>query len=365
MIIIISEDLLEFCDSDPNFIDCLEMLMLAYIEGQHLLVIAPKVAKRLSGDSRFSERTSKSLKYYFIHSACESQTILKYFSCAIEVVPSFFEECCYFNPINNTHIRQIKSSAFTDSANIQETVLLGENLSDAYLYEIIGDYFIKEIGLNNISVRCERLGGGGNTTHQLYEEIYKTRNKICVCFLDSDKKSPSSPIGDTSKTVKSFHAKEKNKNLKCSYHISYDFLELENILPLTFYINNFDFPDNEPNCNRYPIKTLSSEAVLFFDFKNGVYCRKICGEQPHQKYWRKQLLFECFDKCPNIGNHDDCKNSKLIGGFGSDILEKFMSYYKSNEVGDLIDSSSLEIFWFEIGHVVANWCSGQKKIRAI
>lgn len=363
MIIKLSKDFINNLHLDQYSLTCLDMLMLAYREGRHQIVILPIDVKNIFNIDKLSSTTKTSLLHYYRHFSNQSLELLKLFPCAIEVISSNSSEKCYFEPKTETFFSQVKSSELADSSKIQNTILLGENLSDVELYKLMGNYYINKEKIKYMRIITDDLSGGGNTTDKSYESIFIKRDKFCVCLLDSDKKSSESRIGHTAIKVFKFHNSQKSKNHKCLFYIPTEFHELENLLPIEFY-SDYYLKNEGDDSNRYAIKTINSSSIMYFDYKEGLLC-KICNEtKPHSKFWSRELLIECFDQCPHKGQNN-C-NHKIIDGFGKHILDDFLDYIKGKDLDVIIGKfPSIIKHWEDIGQFVANWCCGGTPVRII
>jgi hypothetical protein len=105
---------------------------------------------------------------------------------------------------------------FHDSALIQKTFFLTENLSDATFYRRVAKIYLRWKKLKGIKIIFQPQLGGGATTARTYQLIQDRQEHFCLCFLDSDKKSPNSPLGETAKAVKRID--DLNKPL-CEYFV--------------------------------------------------------------------------------------------------------------------------------------------------
>jgi hypothetical protein len=373
MLIHLNDSLIDNRGTDLHFYDCIRMIMLAYKEGSHIIVLRPKNVKKLLNDVRINGTTKQILKHYQNHTSKHAKIFFKYFALTIEIVPSDSPENFFCDITTRLEIRQVCSKHFSESSNIQRTIILGENQDDSVVYGLIGKYYLKKNGLDANTLRTDERFGGGNTTNRCYKTIYDGCEAFCLCILDCDQKTPDGSIGDTAKFVKKFHDKNHPKNKKCSYYIL-NVLEIENILPPSFYkIQYQDDLNKKPILQR--LDDLPFANIKYFDFKKGIRCEKLHNGMSYAKYWRNVLSIDCTpdeDAMEKINKKQPCgleesSNCKIIKGFGNDVLNDFIEYQKTADLFSVVSDSTAEIAteWLKLGQVVACFCCGGNKIRAI
>ena len=112
-----------------------------------------------------------------------------------------------------------------------KTCLLGENTSDCKWFIRMGKYYALREGFGS-HLSFEEILGGGDTTGKLYSNILKDCRKLCLCIVDSDRKSYNSVLGNTAKKVQ-----VKDKELRALQNCKYvtcqilEVHEIENLLP--------------------------------------------------------------------------------------------------------------------------------------
>ena len=366
MLFIINKDFIEDRNIDPYFYEFLDILMLAYQEGNHLVVMRPALASCLIGDNKVYDKTKKILMHYYNHTAKQANNYLNYFNVSVEIISSLKQRSCYSDIDTRNEFRQMKSSDFIKSVNIQHTILLGENNTDSIVYKMFGQYFLDKNRINSLYINCSNQAGGGSTTHQSYQEIYEANDRFCLCILDSDKKTPDSSIGNTAKKVVIFHEKGGNTNLRCSWLISEKVLEIENLLPSQFYLDEFVDDVNKSNIYK-SLKDLEGIACNFFDFKNGVKCIRLHNDLAYAEFWNGLLKINCDDNCEYEFEDKDCCSIKAIKGYGAKVLDQFVIYASKNNLVNVFDNED-DFFseeWTKMGSQIASFCCGDNAKRAI
>jgi hypothetical protein len=83
---------------------------------------------------------------------------------------------------------------FDTSAKVQPTILLGENLSDVGILQLIAKAALAARRLQHLPIACDGRGGGGSSISQSLASI-AAENKQCNCVVDSDKAYPAGALG--------------------------------------------------------------------------------------------------------------------------------------------------------------------------
>ncbi|MFO0761480.1 MAG: hypothetical protein U0359_33685 [Byssovorax sp.] len=84
---------------------------------------------------------------------------------------------------------------FSDFERLGRTILLGENLTDAELYDVMGRAFMAHRGFRH-RLAFERRGGGGSTLAAAFLEAAKD-GRILLAVADSDRTHPQAGVGGT------------------------------------------------------------------------------------------------------------------------------------------------------------------------
>lgn len=79
-------------------------------------------------------------------------------------------------------------------------MILGENLRDAALVIKMAEVYGISAGLSGVTVRFRPDGGGGSTTAVSFRQ-YRDDPRLCVCVVDSDRRSAGEEVGDTASAV--------------------------------------------------------------------------------------------------------------------------------------------------------------------
>ncbi len=375
MLLVLHDSLANALDLN-TVLEALEMIALARREGKHLVFAKRDVLKSLLNCSALSKRTRQVYSKIYAQLA-EMQVYLQTFTRRVEVIAldtglsSRMERHC--------KVISVPARYFCDSALIQKPVLMTENLDDATLYQTITKIYLKWKKLNGIAILFEPYAGGGSTTEKAYKLIQDKQERFCLCLLDSDKKSPNSPLGNTAKGVK----KIDNSNQPLCEYLILGVREIENLIPTQLYslVSSGDI-------NRMPSvhfleqleKTSLAEARKYLDIKNGLKLNDILQaskNSPFSKDWINWLKNvsaldiaikkTCLkNKACLKGKNCDCI---ITTGLGDKILEAVIKVIETptkdqptqQKIVEMVDPL-LKAEWEPIGEMITAWCCRTSRI---
>ena len=234
---------------------------------------------------------------------------------------------------------------FSDSKNIQESLLLCESSKDGNFYEFIGMAYMSYINMKNISIELDNLsplsGGNGHLIYEARATSKSNARRLAFCILDSDKVAPVCSLGSTAKKVIEIHNKYLPVFMDCYVLES---REIENILPFEFI---------EIVCGANPnkfqiVKSLKfiltstelKEIYPFVDLKNGTFLNgliKRVADSTSIEFWksRAQIIIKQNSKCienwscvtqDKKGKECTCSISQGLG----EILEDIIKYIQDD-----------------------------------
>ncbi len=376
MLLVLHDSLANALDLN-TVLEALEMIALARREGKHLVFAKRDVLKSLLNCSALSKRTRQVYSKIYAQLA-EMQVYLQTFTRRVEVIAldtglsSRLEKHC--------KVISVPARYFCDSALIQKTVLLTENLDDATLYQTITQIYLKWNKLKGIAILFEAYAGGGSTTEKAYQLIQDKQERFCLCLLDSDKKSPNSPLGNTAKDVKKI---ENTNQPLCEYFIV-GVREIENLIPTQLYSTVSSGDVNRMPCVHFLEqleKTSIAEARKYLDIKNGLKLNEILQaskNSPFSKDWMnwlnnvsslniKYIKKTCLkNKACLKGKNCDCI---ITTGLGDKILEAVIKVIETptkdqptqQKIVEMVDPL-LKAEWEPIGEMITAWCCRTSRI---
>ncbi|MCP4373882.1 MAG: hypothetical protein GY797_38135 [Deltaproteobacteria bacterium] len=261
---------------------------------------------------------------------------------------------------------------FTDISYFSRSILLAENLNDAQIYIHIANTYLVMNKMGVIKLHYALQGGGGSTTVNEYREIQERKERLCLCLLDNDKKTPHCGLGDTAKKVKD---SDDPRCLFTEYYII-GARDIENLFP-TSILSNID--RGMRNSTISFLETIEAsndvESRFYFDMKKGLKLSEIyhCSENSNfYKYWspvieKTKVTDDLSCKQPiSCSTASEC-SCILVNGFGDNLVEYWLeNHITPHKLAETISSQPhLKKRWEDIGRVVVGWCCGANKMSVI
>lgn len=250
-----------------------------------------------------------------------------------------------------------------------ETYVIGENLSDAIVFDILIDYFASFNRLKNVTRCFYPLMGGGDTTCKVYENECENQHHFCLIITDGDFKLPceeGKEIEMLEKDSTPYKVLEIHKayqsNVSEFYPMHY-VSEIENLIPKGIY--------STYGANGQQSIVLNHE-YSFFDMKKGLDYYRL-RMHDHYDYWTALYAgdadFSVFDALS--AQHasfetfrEVAKGKTVLPGWGSDILKKILDNpilvkaMRKTQRANLYESQHKE--WMKIGELMFNWTCAQE-----
>lgn len=341
-------------------------LFCAYREGKHLLFSDEAFLQQVSKHTEFGSLTcntamnliSKTIEYKQLKSK------LTYY-CKVDLSNN-----------SNTAIHQqedffvVGYAYFNDTANIQVSKLLCEDINDAKLYNLISKHYRQTNGFNGIDIKFEFLNGGGaNIKHNF--DMIKSSDRFCLCLLDSDKKHPKSGVGSTAAKFN-----PANDSATCKHYIMEPH-EIESLIPLE--VIEQGLKDKIIN-NKYLFAYEQTSALtaykpitkLYFDHKEGltIHGALKIDHKYRDDFWQEALLnSKNLKRKGCLTNlHCECDPPCIaIPGFGTGLLDagtEIINKMTHIKIAELFPKIILEQ-WFKIGLDLTSWgCTSSSRARS-
>ena len=353
-------------------INSLINLSIAWREGKHIVTGSRETLDYIRNNAKLSPKQRGCFDHMYkdttVHGALKSQ-LLRH----IEAVAGLsLPELKHFG--DKKTIR-LPLEFFHDSETIQKTVLLTENVNDQLLYGIMLSVFMCSKNISGSYCSHEPIGGGGSTTQNPYKTYQNSMNRLCLCILDSDRKFPKGPIGNTARSVKDIDVDDKPH----TELMILDSREIENLIPTKLLkempSQNHSFGES---IVRLELIEESNSGWLrnFLDFKKGTKLGKILllGHNTDEyKAWK-----DYFDTIDLNTINKNCINSKsCMKNESNNNCECFISLpFCEGILGmscEHLDSMSPEKImeclckytkpeWEKIGGLIFAWCfAGPKR----
>ena len=324
-------------DEESLVLNCITNILIGYYEGNHLLIANDPVFNAFK-DIVTEDRAKRAIRYLENHSSYEYDVDWK-----VKVVLD--------NADPNKH--EIDLSFFERTSTIQPTKLIGEHLNDAFFYYYIMCSMINIKDIVENTAYIPDLGGGSSSVDKI-NYLYKRNDSFNLGIFDSDKKYPE----------------DKNKErlaIKISGIDIINVLEVENLIPLTFVIKLH----NDKKNLLQQINRNCPELLDYYDFKDGLFYK----EEYEQKYL--DFLKEQFEKTHPKGSKFNKFISKekskspdkpiiVFPSIGKNILKSFVEETNVNSnktinFGLFDNDPRLFDEWNRIARLVYTYTCSRKK----
>lgn len=278
----------------------------------------------------------------------------------------------------NCRVIRLSASYLADPSLIDKAVLLCENLTDTHLYMHPSEAYLHWSNIGHITLRYDPRLGGGQTTSNVYESIRCASNRLCLCIVESDRKTPNDDLGGTARAARAVHCRG-NQPL-CELLILEE-RAVENIIPTVMFQNALS-SDNSRMLGVLFLENLESTAFAgaraYLDMKHGLKLGEIMHAPRNShfvNYWMpvaRALRGKAATVDPRCWATPRCDTSTdcccaLAPGLGESILEdvcEFLVCKSSAKKAEMVPNH-LRPRWETIGQLVVAWCCGSLPMRAL
>lgn len=251
-----------------------------------------------------------------------------------------------------------------------QTKLITENLLDAYFFDYIAHFYLREKRFTGgVAITFEATPGGGSTTCDVVRHEILENRRFCLVIVDGDKKCPKQKkCGDTAKKIVDVINQYPSK--LCNHYIMEKVMEVENLIPKRIVR---EYASEKKDCD------VLDRNVSFFDMKIGLTLKGLYNDDVF-RYQSK--IFPELDYAQR--NAAKCKTTRegyeryiddhhltnvLKKGFGSDLLKnvtgacddngrvrypKLINEMKNKITSDDLTAEQLEE-WNHIGKLMFSW----------
>lgn len=366
MLIEVRRDILDQAINDANSSTndaavFLSEVALAVKRGKHIVYVPA-----LNGDIDLSTNLKKVIGKNAVALLQSSQRNRSKFRYIIDklntkAVCSYSEVTTEGNFTKVIHINPSRMQGFEVGV---ETHVIGENISDVTMFDILFDYYASSHRLKYVSRCFYPLMGGGDTTCKVYENECENRHHFCLVITDSDFKLPC----EEGKELENLE-KESTASKVMNVHKAYkspvsDFYpmryvsEIENLIPKAIY--------KEYGSNHLQTIVLDHD-YSFFDMKKGLDFYRL-RKTEHYNYWITIYAGDAdFSEFNSLSAQhakfstfkEAAKGKFVLPGWGSDILKNILDTstlvksMRKTKRADLSESQHKE--WTRIGELMFNW----------
>lgn len=247
---------------------------------------------------------------------------------------------------------------------LRELCLVAEDLNDTAVLVAAGVDSLNRQGLKAFRVRVQPINGGGGNTDRSFALEAIDRQRIAICFADSDKECPHASMGGTAS--------------KCALVAGAGLFEfrtsqgraLENALPYNLLDVLRPIANPKPSVAHSAVEALSAGAAKFANLKFGISnqdLRRLAGSAC-QGFWSNLKnalgLPAAAPCCGHVCAADKSSvcQVKLVPGLGSSLLGDAANYLSAtndtpNRMSKYLPSPGAEE-WESIGKWVADYAFG-------
>lgn len=266
---------------------------------------------------------------------------------------------------------------------LRATALIGENLSDCGILEMMARASVALQARPRVpNLYYEAVPGGGSTLPELAE--LRAQTQLTLAVVDSDRRYPDAPRGDTSARTLHLIRTQVPPNQKWWQRpllaaIETTGRDLENALPDSFFEKGYAVGDGL-QCAKVlcgATKGGRHELRLFFDVKEGFRLRDIFRFDlgtPGRQFWSTELQFvEQYSgvsanvhPCAQAGACAQIANCqcRLFQGLGNSVLDSFSKNpnHRSPNQNAQVMHSPIQAEWERLGGEVTDWCCSENLV---
>lgn len=266
----------------------------------------------------------------------------------------------------NVTIAQVKYKMFEDTTSCEKTALLGEDDYDCQFFLHIYKWYINNVCTTRLANNLEpTLGAGGHIVSEIKK--MKSKNRLCLAIVDSDKKYPTHQPGKETTCYKCMKIKETSIYKLMVLNVQ----EIENLFPLE-YINNHKF-EGVGIINKQHFDTLlnncHTEYILqYLDLKKGVKKSDVVNDTHYQTFMSYSFIhnslinkgLEFQDFLSSISD-DDYIQRPLQESLLKNVLNDIKEREKNKEELHPYLFEFQEIEWKRIGQFLLDWGCARSK----
>ncbi|MEP0871143.1 hypothetical protein NDA01_15140 [Trichocoleus desertorum AS-A10] len=370
MLLVLDPSLISGINQNLNVVDALDLIADARRLGKHMVFGQREVIKFLVNCEQLSMR-ARSVYRKLYEDLPTTKEYLNRINLSVEIV---FEDTLEVLETEKSKVIRASFKYFTDFSILDKTILLAEDHDDILLYHRIVNAYLKWNNWSGVSIKFDARSGGGRNTDKAFNIIQGSKERFCLCLLDSDRETPKSSVGDTAASV----LKINDKNQPLCDAIAIGVRAVENLVPTSIYRKVFSHDPNKKTALLF-LDTLESsqflESRIYLDFKKDLKLEKILKEPPNtefRKYWinfarefssgNMQISSTCLEQqvCAQPSSCQCC----VTLGLGTRIIKKVESTYSNRDISDMV-CDNLKPEWEKIGYLIVSWCCASSQLSTI
>ncbi|GAB3685394.1 hypothetical protein [Salinisphaera aquimarina] len=317
-----------------------ENLFLSCAEGTHVAIADRNTLKALLNFTHLSSRALGSIrnmlsKFSFI--ANLEKEISFYVQISSDTADPEFTEDLWKLPL----------SWFSDSQLCTRTILLAENLNDAFFYAFSSPVLSRHADLlKELTVNYELVNGGGDTTADVLAHVADEK-RFTICVTDSDQYSPGA---SEKRTARRCRAVIRACRWPCDLAVI-NARTVENLIPPAMVRASTNSPHAHRAANdvEYLLANDLLPVARFSDLKSGLHLSKIFSytDQNAIADWKLlgerlvghgQLDERCIEQwsCQHDRHNCDQNCCRIVAGYGVRTLSNLVAWLKAEPSAGIV-----------------------------
>lgn len=258
MLFELSDELINYPAAEEHkVLDSISNLLIGYYEGNHLLMSSESFCDRFK--NKIEDSRARSALHYLENHLSYSYDV------------DWHVKVLLRNADPNKH--EIDLFFFEKTSAIQPARVIGEHINDAYFYYYVMCSMINITDIVENTSYIPDLGGGSSSLDKI-DFLFRNNDSINLAIFDSDKKYPND--GNKDRMSEKLSKKYRNKKVNIGIEII-NVMEVENLIPLSFILKI-----HKDKANILKRINIACPVFLnYYDFKNGIYYN---GDLKNQKY---------------------------------------------------------------------------------
>lgn len=316
---------------------CIENLLLAHFEGNHVISLLPgdAAALRLVA-SPWSARAQRALEHIDENYA-QVAGLREDISWSLELGlgPSFDGKA--YGAASGRNVLRAPLPHFERFHTASRSLLLGENKTDAELFFELGMMRRADLGWEGVEIGHEIRGAGGSTLAPEYKQL-ADQGRILLAIADSDRRHDRGGFGGTySKLAAEAQARPAYQRAR-PLHTRTG----EGLVPISVYREAFRFP-HEHGDHRLGgvarleqlLRSARSDILLYADLKNGITLHHVehAENSDEHDYWSDVAKAARRDQCTR-STADQCTKREecrcyVVDSLGDKALADVVTWMKT------------------------------------
>jgi hypothetical protein len=331
MIIELAKEFADFGEAEwQPYHEAVENLLQAHRHGWHIFAPARRISDSIHLHCMLSKTQKEILDNYVKAKFAILVGQAKTADFTILAIPNSGSQ----TPERNNQII-IPLAAYKDPQFAMPTRLLTENSEiDGRYLKWVAKATAQTLGFSK-SINIELLHGGGSTmAAELERKWNDTRPLICV--VDSDRRYPNGPLGDTAKAIQKVGNINQAKTVEV--HIL-NVREVENLVPISMlfsiYKENADVLNIVGRIHDYlshaDCKKSKFRVCDYFDLKDGIaFCDVAKMPEQAKAEFVKFCRHMSTEKCDAARFEDNSDDNKISSGVSKNMLRTTLDFLEKN-----------------------------------